>query len=67
MYFYASYAAMVLVAFVIMITTALCLALCLKLQSGQVRLRDLLRKPGKEKKGAALRTASSITQSVAQK
>ncbi len=30
MYFYASYAAMVLVAFVIMITTALCLALCLK-------------------------------------
>ena len=30
MYFYASYAAMVLVAFVIMITTALCLSLCLK-------------------------------------
>ena len=30
MYFYASYAVMVLVAFVIMITTALYLALCLK-------------------------------------
>ena len=30
MYFYASYAVMVLVALVIMITTALCLALCLK-------------------------------------